>query len=126
MPWDPGGLGEAKAHLGLREVPDFLPPGGAQPAQAWGLLNAVVQGGGAGGAVAHCLQVLAGDGLEGAWKTRQLWVSTHCLATCLQPLLRAALDSAQVQAGGRGRVQGPCLPSNWEDGEHARTHLGRQ
>lgn len=67
-PEGPGEMGKVKAHLGLGEIPDFLPPGGAQPAQARGLLDAVVQGGGADGAVAHCLQVLAGDGLQGTWK----------------------------------------------------------
>lgn len=83
MPWASEGLEEVKAHLGLGEVPDFLPPGGAQPAQARGLLDAVVQSGGAGRAVAHCLQVLAGDGLQGTWKTHPARVSTRRLAACL-------------------------------------------
>lgn len=93
-----------KSHLGLGEVPDFFPPGGAQPAQAWGLLDAVVESGGTGGAVTHCLQVLAGDGLEGTWKTRQVWTSSYGLATCLQLLPRASLGSTWAQAGGGGRV----------------------
>lgn len=117
-----GILGEAKTHLGLGEVPYFLPLGGAEPAQAWGLLDAVVQSSGAGGAVAHRLQVLAGDGLQSTWKTYPEWTSTHCLITRLQPLLQASLGSAQ--AGVVGGSKGPVCHQTGKTGNH--THLGRQ
>lgn len=78
MGWDPRAVGlteglveGARPHLGLGEVPDFVPAGSAQPAEARGLLDAVVEGRGAGGAAAHRLQVLAGEGLQSTWKTRR-------------------------------------------------------
>lgn len=113
---------EAKTHLGLGEVPDFLTPGGAEPAQARGLLDAVVQGGGTCGAGAHCLQVLAGEGLQGTWKTHPVWMLTHCLATRPQPLPWAVLRQRVVE-GSKGPIchqtgrMGNVPVPTWADSE---------
>jgi len=100
------GAERVKSHLGLGEVPDFFSLGDAQLAQARGLLDAVVESGGAGGAVAHCLQVLAGDGLQGTWKRHPVWIVSCSLSACLQPL---PLTSRRCWGGGRW-WKGPRAP----------------